>query len=115
MSWSVILIKTLSNNESDLSEVDETLPITDRNTFSDWMRNTFVIPEEDFSDSEMLLQLDDECGVEVSWGDNESIENIHLCFHAGENEETAFRFVKHLCSHWNCRAIDVELSEFLII
>ena len=28
MSWSIILIKTPLNDESDLSDVDETLPIT---------------------------------------------------------------------------------------
>lgn len=37
MSWSIILIKTPLNDESDLSEVDEILPITDRNAFVDWM------------------------------------------------------------------------------
>lgn len=63
----------------------------------------------------MVLQLDKECGVEISWDDNESIENIHLCFHGSENEETILRFVKQLCSYWDCRAIDVQTSEFLNI
>ena len=115
MSWSIILIKTPLNDESDLSEVDEILPITDRNAFVDWMQNTFLISDDNLSDSEMILQLDNECGVEISWDDNESIENIHLCFHGAENEETILRFVKQLCSHWNCRAIDVEASEFMLL
>ena len=46
---------------------------------------------------------------------NESIENIHLCFHGGENEEAILHFVKQLCSHWNCRAIDVEANEFMLL
>ena len=62
-----------------------------------------------------ILQLDNECGVEISWNDNESIENIHLCFHGGENEEAILHFVKQLCSHWNCRAIDVEANEFMLL
>ena len=115
MSWSISLIKTPLNDESNLSDVDETLPITDRNAFVDWMQNTFLISDDNLSDSTMILQLDNECGVEISWDDNESIENIHLCFHGGENEETIFRFVKQLCSHWNCRAIDVEASEFMLL
>ena len=44
MSWSIILMKTPLNDESDLSEVDETLPITNRNTFVNWMQNTFLFP-----------------------------------------------------------------------
>ena len=96
MSWSIILIKTPLNDESNLSDVDETLPITDRNAFVDWMQNTFLISDDNLSDSTMILQLDNECGVEISWDDNESIENIHLCFHGGENEETIFRFVKQI-------------------
>ena len=92
MSWSIILIKTPLNDESDLSDVDETLPITDRNAFVDWMQNTFIISDDNLSDSEMILQLDNECGVEISWDDNESIENIHLCFHGGENEETIKKY-----------------------
>lgn len=114
MSWSIILIKTPLNDESDLSEVDETLPITDKNAFMDWMQNTFLISDENLSDSVIVLQLDKECGVKISWDDNESIENIHLCFHGGENEETILRFVKQLCSHWDCRAIDVGTSEFML-
>lgn len=115
MSWSIILIKTPLNDESDLSDVDETLPITDRNAFVDWMQNTFIISDDNLSDSEMILQLDNECGVEISWNDNESIVNIHLCFHGGENEEAILHFVKQLCSHWNCRAIDVEANEFMLL
>lgn len=115
MSWSIILIKTPLNDETDLSKVDETLPITDKNAFMDWMQNTFLISDENLSDSVMVLQLDNECGVEISWDVNESIENIHLCFHGSENEETILRFVKQLCSYWDCRAIDVQTSEFLNI
>lgn len=105
MSWSIILIKTPLNDESDLSDVDKTLPITDRNAFVDWMQNTFIISDDNLSDSEMILQLDNECGVEISWNDNESIEN----------EEAILHFVKQLCSHWNCRAIDVEANEFMLL
>lgn len=68
------LIKTPLNDESNLSDVDETLPITDRNAFVDWMQNTFLISDDNLSDSTMILQLDNECGVEISWDDNESIE-----------------------------------------
>lgn len=115
MSWSIILMKTPLNDESDLSEVDETLPITNRNAFVNWMQNSFLISDDNLSDSEMILQLDNECGVEISWDNKENIENIHLCFHGSENEEIILRFVKQLCSHWNCKAIDVETSEFMLL
>ena len=51
MSWSIILIKTPLNDESDLSDVDETLPITARNAFVEWMQNTFSICDDTLSDS----------------------------------------------------------------
>ena len=76
MSWSIILMKTPLNDESDLSEVDETLPITNRNAFVNWMQNTFLVSDDNLSDSEMILQLGNECGVEISWDDKENIENI---------------------------------------
>ena len=106
MSWDVILLKTQTNMEKSLEEVEQPIPFI-RAGLIEWLQKN--IPQTDCTDPNWPVLVTDSYSVEFNIGEEETeCVMLHI---RGEEEPSGL--LRELCRVFDCRAVDCSTSNFL--
>lgn len=109
MSWDLVLIKTATNAEP-AEELDETLPISQKDFFAAVKRK---YPD---TEPESGAIEHDDWAIEVNFDDDDDsvvMLDVHFGGAAPSPDAGPVEAVRHLCDALQCRALDSGSGEFV--